>query len=517
MAKKRGLDDFGWQNHQPKKSSFDFKAFKGGSSAHQLGLPMPWKDKFRPDFNLKDFSILYDYNYASLWTRWRRGYELYMYANQAYVGLNYSFKYFPSGAAGQGVGLPGICYMYPSTDQDMGMRMVAIRPRDSFNFLDFGYAISTVTQYQEDVIAVRLSSNFGAPISFFTGEVLSDRFNSDGTQKTSYNNYTVVGVGFAGQPTIPTFAPRFDTLFLSTNIDNSWSVIDSETLAAPARSLPVPGDYFTTEMRFSCNCPDYLAREDFNLYKYNLKRRYPYTLPQDLKKGSYDVGETFNPDRVSETRDYPGYTRDFGFLYVNRILDFPRYRDNATTYSDPNLFYHAPRWCKHIYASFWDMRKRFNPNEPSITQPWLAQPTDEPMDDRYRDQFDRDLQKQTTFENRQKNLRWWEKYSPSINSIQVHMMYPDMHPTMVKALNFDTLASGVSTPMTASGFQIFTLDQFNPFAPSDATNQDRFDGGTYAFGVVTSGSAIVYDGGNYAFGVPLAAPSFPSNLNGGTY
>ena len=92
-----------------------------------------------------------------------------------------------------------------------------------------------------------------------------------------------------------------------------------------------------------------------------------------------------------------------------------------------------------------------------------------------------------------------------------------MHPTMVKALNFDTLASGVSTPMTASGFQIFTLDQFNPFAPSDATNQDRFDGGTYAFGVVTSGSAIVYDGGNYAFGVPLAAPSFPSNLNGGTY
>jgi hypothetical protein len=54
------------------------------------------------------------------------------------------------------------------------------------------------------------------------------------------------------------------------------------------------------------------------------------------------------------------------------------------------------------------------------------------------------------------------------------MMYPDMHPTMVKALNFDTLASGASTPMTASGFQIFTLDQFNPFAPSDATNQDRY-------------------------------------------
>jgi hypothetical protein len=97
------------------------------------------------------------------------------------------------------------------------------------------------------------------------------------------------------------------------------------------------------------------------------------------------------------------------------------------------------------------------------------------------------------------------------------MMYPDMHPTMVKALNFDTLASGVSTPMTASGFQIFTLDQFNPFAPADAATQDRVDGGTYAFGVLTSGSANIYDGGTYAFGLPIPAPSQPSTINGGTY
>jgi hypothetical protein len=139
------------------------------------------------------------------------------------------------------------------------------------------------------------------------------------------------------------------------------------------------------------------------------------------------------------------------------------------------------------------------------------------MDDRYREMFDRDLQKQTTFENRQKNLRWWERYSPSINNIQVHMMYPDMHPTMVKALNFDTLASGVSTPMTASGFQIFTLDQFNPFAPADTATQERVDGGTYAFGVLISGSVNIYDGGTYAFGLPIPAPSQPSTLNGGTY
>jgi hypothetical protein len=63
------------------------------------------------------------------------------------------------------------------------MWMVGIRPRDSFKFIDFGYAITSVTTYNETTYAVRLSDNFGAPISFFKGEVLSNRFNADGTDK----------------------------------------------------------------------------------------------------------------------------------------------------------------------------------------------------------------------------------------------------------------------------------------------------------------------------------------------
>jgi len=512
---KRGGDSFGWHDHQPKKSRFSFKGVEGASTNHQLSRPMPWKRKFRPDFNLKDFSILFDYNYASLWTRWRRGYELYMYSNQAYVGLNYSFRYYTSGTAGIGAALPGICYMYPSMSQDMAMRMVAIRPRDSFNFLDFGYSILSVTQTGEDLYAVQLSSNFGPPISFFTGEVVSDRFNADGTEKTSYNNYTIVGVGIGTTPLTPSFAPIFNSLFISTSSDNSWSVIDNTTLKAPAVSLPQPGDYFTTEMRFSCNCPDYLAREDFNLYKYSLKRRYPYTLPQDAKPGLYDVGQDYDPNRTVGSRDLPGFTRDFGFLYVKNILNLPFYTDNAKSYSDPNLFYFAPRFCKHIYASLWDMWKRFGYQD--YLDPWLAQPTDEPMDDRYREQFEVNLAKQTSFENRQEHLRWWEKYSPSPNTVPVHMMYPDMHPTMVKALNFDTLASGTSTTMAASGFEIFSIDQYNPFAPPDPNTTPKVDGGSYSYGVLVSGATIVYDGGSYSFGVVIPPASYPSNINGGTY
>ena len=517
MARKKGSDDFSWGSHQPKKSSFGFKKLEGGSSTHQLSTPMPWRRKFRPDFNLKDFSILFDYNYASLWTRWRRGYELSMYANQAYVGLNYSFRYYTSGVAGTGAALPGICYMYPSTEQDMGMRMVAIRPRDSFNFLDFGYAISSVSLYKPNIYAVQLSSNFGAPISFFTGEVLSDRFNANGTEKTTYNNYTVVGVGAGLNPLTPTFAPIFNTLFISTDPDNSWSVIDGTTLAAPAKSLPTPGDYFTTEMRFGCNCPDYLAREDFNLYKYNLKRKYPYTLPQNMKPGIYDAGTNYEADRTSPSRDFPGFSRDFGFLYVKKVLDLPSYTDSATNYSDPNMFYYAPRWCKHIYASFWSMQQILTKNEPTLTSPWLAQPTDEPLDPQYREQFDLNLAKTTDFYKRQKNLRWWEKYSPSINTVPNHMMYADMHPTMVKTLNFDTLVSGTTTPMVASGFEMFTLDQFNPFLPPDPTTQQKYDGGTYFDGVLVSGGSLILDGGRYANGVLIPYPSYPSALNGGTY
>jgi len=167
--RRKGSDFFGWDNHSPKKSDFSFDGIPGASKASSLNRPMPWKNKFRPDQNLKDFSVLFDYNYASMWTRWRRGYELYTYTNQALLGLNYTFRYAINGQAGSGgVELPGLCYMYPSSDQDMGMRMVVIRPRDSFNFLDFGYSIKSVFDYDttNNIIGVELSSNFGAPISF---------------------------------------------------------------------------------------------------------------------------------------------------------------------------------------------------------------------------------------------------------------------------------------------------------------------------------------------------------------
>jgi hypothetical protein len=97
------------------------------------------------------------------------------------------------------------------------------------------------------------------------------------------------------------------------------------------------------------------------------------------------------------------------------------------------------------------------------------------------------------------------------------MMYPDMHPTMVKTLNFDTLASGTSTAMTASGFEMFTIDQYDPFAPPDPAITPKLDGGTYSNGVLVSGASLIYDGGQYSNGALIPYPSLPSLINGGTF
>jgi hypothetical protein len=522
--RRKGSDFFGWDNFSPKKSSFRFDKINGANRERSLDRPMPWKYKFRPEQNLKDFSILFDYNYASMWTRWRRGYELYMYANQALEGINYTFRYAINGQAGSGgVELPGICYMYPSSDQDMGMRMTVIRPRDSFNFLDFGYSVAEVFNYDTDnkIIGVRLSSNFGAPISFFTGEVLSDRFNADGTEKTVYNNYTVVAVGTkTGGPAVPSPAPFQDTLFLSVTENTSWTTLENG-FVAPAQSNPTVGDFFTTTMRFGCNCPDYLGREDFNLYKYAQKRTYPYTGVEDLKPGVYDAGtSTFDGSRPTNTRDLPGFARDFGFIYTKNLFGqgkAPEGQDNAaSSYSDPNLLYFQPRMCKHIYAAFWDMQNRFS--NYTYLDEMLAQPNDEPMDDRYREYFEMNLAKSTNFSRQVEQLNWWEKYSPVKQDVPTHMLYSDMNPTVVKVLNFDTLASGGVSPLVSSGFSMFDIDTFNPLQPVPPGARPIYDGGTYLNGAVVSGASptFIYDGGSYLNGSGLP-PLFRPSINGGTY
>lgn len=512
MSRRKGSDNFNFNSFKANEGIKRPKDIFGADNTNQLANPLHFERRFRPATRTKDFSLLSDYDYASLWVRWRRGYELAMYSQQAYDGLTYSFKYFVSGSPGVGVFLPGVAFMYPTTRADMRMWMVGIRPRDSFNFLNFGYSIISVTDYDDNTYAVKLSSKFGAPVSFFTGEVVSNRFNPDGTQKSyGYNNYTVTAVGINNVPVKPSYVPVFDTLFLSHAYKTSWSVVSPTVMQVPASGPPAIGEFLTTEMRSQCTCPDFLAREGFNLYDVALKRRYPYTGVFNTDPGYYDAG----PDaavRKSTSNDYPGYARTFGFIYLNEIYNIPDYNVSAT-YSDPNLLYFQPRWCKHIYAAMWDLKKRFN--QDAVADLWLPQPNDEPMNEYYREKFEIDLAKQTDFYKRERDLVWWQRYSPAQDAMPTHMMYPDMYNMMSKTLNFGGLDK--PTEMKADNFQMFTLEEFDPFAPINFDKLDVYDGGTYSNGVLTSQPTNIFVGGQYANGVLIPPTGFPSLINGGPY
>ena len=162
MARKKGSDDFLPNGPRPLGSFKPISNIIGSDKKSQLLRPLPFKRRFRPAINTKDFSVVSEYNYASLWSRWRRGYELSMYAQGAYSGLIYSsFKYYVSGTAGVGGYIPGLFFVYPTLRSDMRMHMVGIRPRDTFNFLDFGISIQSVTHldYSARVQTVHKNTN----------------------------------------------------------------------------------------------------------------------------------------------------------------------------------------------------------------------------------------------------------------------------------------------------------------------------------------------------------------------
>ena len=90
------------------------------------------------------------YNQDSLWTRWRRGYELYTFTQQILGStakerdkrgdyrLFFTFQQFP------GVFIPARIFTFPSTNQELGEHICGMRDTDGFSFYDFGLPILDV-------------------------------------------------------------------------------------------------------------------------------------------------------------------------------------------------------------------------------------------------------------------------------------------------------------------------------------------------------------------------------------
>lgn len=114
--------------------------------------------KFTPsDTSFKSRIRFYDN--ASLWARWRRGYELYSITQttlgstsneRAYRGdyrLYCTFQQYP------GSFIPIRLFTFPTTDQEIGEQIVAMRDTNSFNFYDFSLPILGVRYLSDSVSA----------------------------------------------------------------------------------------------------------------------------------------------------------------------------------------------------------------------------------------------------------------------------------------------------------------------------------------------------------------------------
>ena len=128
---------------QDKKFS-SLTTFKGENKKAALENP------FDPSLSPEIESEIRFYNHDSLWTRWRRGYELYSITQSALGStaterpfrgdyrLYFSFQQYP------GTFVPARLFTYPSTKQDIGEQLVGMRDTNSFTFYDYGLPIKSV-------------------------------------------------------------------------------------------------------------------------------------------------------------------------------------------------------------------------------------------------------------------------------------------------------------------------------------------------------------------------------------
>ena len=138
-----------------KKSNFEFsKNFKNFDNNPKKSSAYPrGSDGYALESEIKF------YNQDSLWTRWRRGYELYTFT-QTILGSNakerdkrgdyrlfFTFQQFP------GVFIPARIFTFPSTNQELGEHICGMRDTDGFSFYDFGLPILEVRYLAPSVSA----------------------------------------------------------------------------------------------------------------------------------------------------------------------------------------------------------------------------------------------------------------------------------------------------------------------------------------------------------------------------
>jgi hypothetical protein len=215
------------------------------------------ENPFDPSLSPEIESEVRFYNHDSLWTRWRRGYELYSITQSALGSsdverpvrgdyrLYFSFQQYP------GVFVPARLFTYPSTNQDIGEQLVGMRDTNSFTFYDYGLPILGVrylgpslqaTYIQSGTTITVTSPDHGlfpgdnVYLAFASGTAVTDTLTI--TEKTQ-NTFTVIAV--SPLTTSGNVAYAVSTAFTDTR----WRFIRVALRFLPTETALLPGERMT--------------------------------------------------------------------------------------------------------------------------------------------------------------------------------------------------------------------------------------------------------------------------------
>jgi hypothetical protein len=240
------------------KQNFNGNFSKGLGEKTNFAEPPKWEldtnaFKFTPSNNQLRSRIRF-YDHDSLWSRWRRGYELYAitqnvlgsFSNERKNRGDYrvycTFQQFP------GVFIPARVMTFPSAGQETGEQIVGIRDTNGFNFYNFGLPILAVrylggvvsTTYQQTGTTIVVSKE---DHGLLIGEnVYLDFLSGAGIDETlpivssTQNTFTVT----ASSPA--TTSGNVNYYLSTTFLDVRWT-----TTRVRLRSIPSPVNFFAGE------------------------------------------------------------------------------------------------------------------------------------------------------------------------------------------------------------------------------------------------------------------------------
>ena len=251
---------FGHNSFNSQKINFDggfSKGFEGSEKKLRVDL-----SKFDNPYSFSSKNSEYKsrirfYDRDALWSRWRRGYELYTTTqsvfgstaiNRAAVG---DYRFYCAFQQYPGVFIPARVFTFPSSSEETGEHTVTVRDANSLNFYNFGLPI----------IAVRYLGAAAVMPYSQTGTTITVSYANHAFQPGD-NIYLTILSGTATTATLPIVSKTADTftctavapvttignvsVALSTGFnDVRWIEIRAKLRYLPTPALSIVGERFT--------------------------------------------------------------------------------------------------------------------------------------------------------------------------------------------------------------------------------------------------------------------------------